>query len=152
MRPTRVAALLDLHQPGRSTRSIEASAGVSRLARWLDSTAPDQPTEPAEVDLVCRVASAIDVPVSMVSRAFTGTWYDLNGWEWNHFRPGDRVVVFSAPDPLTTTRHATKGLVLAVDPLDVIYVQFDDGTKYSRMPETEGTIAHLSGDCHCVTT
>jgi hypothetical protein len=31
--------------------------------------------------------------------AFTGTWYDFTGWEWSHFQPRDRVIVFGAPDP-----------------------------------------------------
>ncbi|MEC3979304.1 hypothetical protein [Amycolatopsis sp. H20-H5] len=150
---TRVAVLLDRHQPGRSVRSIAASAGLpaASLDSWLDAGSPTHPAALVSVDTMCRVAAATGVALAVVSRAFTGTWFDLNGWQWNHFQPGDRVVVFSAPDPETRTRTATYGTVSAVDPLDVIEVDLDDGTRYLRNPESDGQICHVSGGCHCVT-
>lgn len=147
MERTRVAVLLDRHQPGRSPRSIAASASLPSLGDWLRPG--ERPAELIPPEAMIRVAMTLDLPVSMVSRAFTGTWYDLNGWEWNHFHRGDRVVVFSAPDPATGARRATRGTVRDVDPLDIIEVEFDDGTRYSRIPETEGMICHASGGCRC---
>jgi hypothetical protein len=98
-----------------------------------------------------RVAAAIGATPSVVSGAFTGTWYDFNGWEWSHFRPRDRVIVFSAADPDTGSRWVRRGTVTAVDPLGTIDVLLDDGTKHRENPDTEGQISHLSGGCRCST-
>jgi hypothetical protein len=149
MTTTRVAVLLERYQPGRPLSAIEVSAGLpaASLTGWVDRTATAQPAAPVLVDTMRRVAAAIGATPSVVSRAFTGTWYDFNGWEWSHFRPRDRVLVFGAPDPETASRRVRRGTVTAVDPLGTIDVLFDDGTEHRRDPETEGQISHLSGGC-----
>ncbi|MFJ1758808.1 hypothetical protein ACIOD2_00745 [Amycolatopsis sp. NPDC088138] len=151
---TRVAVLLERYQPGRSVRSIAASAGVpvSGLHGWLDAGSADQPGALVSVDTMIRLAGATGADLSVVSRAFTGTWFDLNGWEWNHFHRGDRVIVFSEPDPESGTRRVRYGTVADVDPLDVIEVDLEDGTRYRRVPESEGRICHVTGSCPCVAT
>lgn len=87
---TRVAMLLDRYQPGRALSSIEASAGLpaASLTGWVDRTASARPAAPVPVDTIRRLAAAIGVTPSVVSRAFTGTWYDFNGWEWSTSSPG----------------------------------------------------------------
>ncbi|MGH3869173.1 MAG: hypothetical protein ACRDQ4_24275 [Pseudonocardiaceae bacterium] len=150
---TRVAVLLERYQPGRPLSSIEASAGLpaASLTGWVNPTVPARPTAPVSVDAIRRVAEAIGAPPSVVSHAFTGTWYDLNGWEWSHFQPRDRVIVFGAPDPQTGHQRVQRGTVTAVDPLGTIDVLLDDGTEHRRNPDTEGQISHLSGGCRCST-
>jgi hypothetical protein len=150
---TRVAVLLERYQPGRPLSSIEASAGLpaTSLTGWVDQTATAQPAAPMSVDTMRCVAAAIGATPSVVSRAFTGAWYDFNGWEWSHFRPRDRVLVFGAPDPETASRRVRRGTVTVVDPLGTINVLLDDGTEHRRDPETEGQISHLSGGCRCST-
>jgi hypothetical protein len=150
---TRVAVLLERYQPGRPLSSIEASAGLpaASLIGWVDQTAPARPAAPVSLDTVCRVAAAIGAPPSVVSRAFTGTWYDFNGWEWSHFRPRDRVIVFDAPASETGSRRVRRGTVTTVDPLGTIDVLLDDGTEHRGNPDTEGQISHLSGGCRCST-
>ena len=150
---TRVAVLLERYQPGRPLSSIEASAGLpaASLTGWVDQTAPARPATPVSVDTMHRVAAAIGATPSVVSRAFTGTWYDFNGWEWSHFQPRDRVIVFGAPDPETGARQVRRGTITAVDPLGAIDVLLDDGTEYRRNPDAEDQISHLSGGCRCST-
>ncbi|MGH3896811.1 MAG: hypothetical protein ACRDTA_00875 [Pseudonocardiaceae bacterium] len=150
---TRVAVLLERYQPGRALSSIEASAGLptASLTGWVDRTASARPAAPASVDTIRRVAAAIGATPSVVSRTFTGAWYDFNGWEWSHFRPSDRVIVFGASDPEIGTRRVRRGTVTAVDPLGTIDVLLDDGTEYRRNPDTEGQISHLTGGCRCST-
>lgn len=150
---TRVAVLLERYQPGRALSSIEASAGLpaASLTGWVDRTAPARPAAPVSVDTIHRVAATIGATPSVVFRVFTGTWYDFNGWEWSHFQPRDRVVVFGAPDPETGFRWVRRGTVTAVDPLGTIDVLLDDGTEHCGDPDTEGQISHLSGGCRCST-
>ncbi|MGH3845344.1 MAG: hypothetical protein ACRDS0_28530 [Pseudonocardiaceae bacterium] len=145
--------LLARYQPGRSLSSIEASAGLpaASLTRWVDHNAPARPAAPVSVDTMRRVAAAIGATPSVVSGAFTGTWYDFNGWEWNHFQPRDRVIVFGAPDSKTGSRRVRRGTVTAVDPLGKLDVLLDDVTKQRSNPDTEGLISHLSGGCRCNT-
>ncbi|HKR50124.1 MAG TPA: hypothetical protein VJT72_11170 [Pseudonocardiaceae bacterium] len=150
---TRVAVLLERYQPRRALISIEASAGlpVASLTGWVDQTASARPAAPVSVDTIRRVAAAIGAPQSVVSRAFTGTWYDFNGWEWSHFQPRDRVIVFDAPDAGTRARRVWRGTVTAVDPLGTIDVLLDDGAEHCWNPDTEGQISHLTGGCRCST-
>jgi hypothetical protein len=150
---TRVAVLLERYQPGRALSSIEASAGLpaASLTEWVDQTATAHPATPMSVDTMRRVAAAIGATPSLVSRVFTGTWYDFTGWEWSHFRPRDRVIVFGTPDPKTASRRVRRGTVTAVDPRGTIDVLFDDGTEHRRDPDTEGQISHLTGGCRCST-
>ena len=150
---TRVAVLLQRYQPGRALSSIEASAGLraASLTQWVDRTAAARPGAPVSADTVRRVATAIGATPSVVSGAFTGTWYDFNGWEWNHFRPRDRVIVFGAADPNTGSRRVRRGTVTAVDPLGTIDVLLDNGTEHRENPDIEGQISHLSGGCRCST-
>jgi hypothetical protein len=150
---TRVAVLLERYQPGRALSSIEASAGLSArsLTGWVDQAAPARPVAPVSVDTIHRVAAAIGATPSVVSCAFTGTWYDFNGWEWSHFRPRDRVIVFSAPDPKTGIRRVRRGTIITVDTLGTIDILLDDGTEHRRDPDTEGQISHLGGGCRCST-
>lgn len=153
MTTTRVAVLLERYQPGRALSSIEASSGLptASLTGWVDPTAPARPAAPVSLDTIRRIAAAIGATPSVVSCAFTGTWDDFNGWEQSHFRPGDRVIVFGAPDPETASRRVRRGTVTAVDPLGTINVLLDDGTEHHRKPDTEGQISHLSGGCRCST-
>jgi hypothetical protein len=153
MTSTRVAVLLERYQPGRPLSSIEASSGLpaASLTGWIDSTGSARPTLPASPDLIHRVAATIGATPSVVYRAFTGTWYDVNGWEWNHFRPRDRVIVFSAPDPKTGMRRVQRGTITAVDPLGAIDVLLDNGTEHHSDPDAEEQISHLTGGCRCST-
>lgn len=153
MSETRVAVLLERHQPGRPVRAIEASAGlpVASLGAWLDQAADPRPQALVPPETMSRIAAATGASMAAVSRAFTGTWFDFNGWQWNHFEAGDEVVVFGAADPGTGTCQVRRGTVIAVDPLDTIEVRFDDGSYYCRQPEAEGRISHLGGGCRCST-
>ncbi|MCU1680873.1 MAG: hypothetical protein JWQ81_1612 [Amycolatopsis sp.] len=153
MSGTRFAVLLRRHQPERSIRSIEASAGLpeSSLCAWLDEAVEPRPPELVPVETMSRIAAATGAPLAAVSRALTGTWFDFNGWQWNHFRAGDEVVVFGEQDPETGACQVRRGRVTAVDPLDTIDVRFDDGSFYQRQPEAEGRISHLGGGCRCST-
>jgi hypothetical protein len=146
---TRVGVLLDRYQPGRSVRSIAGSAGLPTLAlaEWLDTSA--RPAELVASDTMHGVAAAIGAPLSVVSRAFTGTWYDLNGWPWNHFSLGDRVLLLGPPDPVTGSRVGGYGTVTEVDPLDTLTIQGDDGTEHRRNPDSPGNVYHLMGGCGC---
>ncbi|MEV7551954.1 hypothetical protein AB0N89_20230 [Amycolatopsis sp. NPDC089917] len=150
---TRVAVLLERYQPGRSARSIAASAGIppELLDLWLDVGTAEPPAEPVPVEVMTRVAAATGAELAVVSRAFTGTWFDVNGWVWNHFRTGDRVILFDAPDPRTQACEVRYGTVLDVDPLDIIEIGLEDGTRYTRTPESDGSIHHVAGGCSCVT-
>jgi hypothetical protein len=153
MSGTRVAVLLERYQPGRPLSSIEASSGLpaASLTGWINPTAPARPALPASLEVIHRVAATIGATPSVVYRAFTGTWYDFNGWEWSHFQPRDRVIVFSAPDPKTGLRRVQRGTVTAVDPLGAIDVLLDDGTEYHSDPDAEDQISHLTGGCRCST-
>ena len=146
---TRVAVFLQRYQPGRSLSWIEASTGLpaASLTQWVDRTAAARPGALVSADTVRCVAAAIGATPSVVSGAFTGTWYDFHGWEWSHFRPRDRVIVFGAADPETGSRRVQRGTVTAVDPLGTIDVLLDDGTEHRESPDTEGRISHLSGGC-----
>jgi hypothetical protein len=153
MTTTRVAVLLERYQPGRPLSSIEASAGLAAgsLTGWVEFTASARPLTPVSPDTIRRVAAALGATPAVVFHAFAGTWYDVNGWEWSHFRPQDRVIVFDAPDPETGARRVRRGTITAVDPLGAIDVLLDDGTEYHRDPDTEGQISHLGGGCRCST-
>jgi hypothetical protein len=153
MIPTRVAVLLERYQPAQPLSSIEASAGLpaASLTGWVDHAAPARPATPVSVDTMHRVAAAIGATPSVVFHAFTGTWYDVNGWEWNHFRPRERVIVFGAPDPQTGSRRVQRGTITAIDPLGTINVLLDDGTEHRSNPDTESQISHLSNGCRCNT-
>jgi hypothetical protein len=146
---TRICVLFERYQPGRSVRSIAGSAGVdaSALAEWLGTS--DPPSALVSVPAMHRIAGAIGAPLSVVSRAFTATWYDFNGWRWNHFRCGDRVLLLGPPDPASGTRVAGYGTVTEVDPLDTLTIQGDDGTETRRNPDSPGNIYHLLGGCAC---
>ncbi|HEY3895796.1 MAG TPA: hypothetical protein VGL88_10565 [Pseudonocardiaceae bacterium] len=153
MTTTRVALLLERYQPGRPLSSIEASAGLpaTSLTEWIDRTAPARPAALASVDTMRRIAAAIGATQSVVSGAFTGTWYDFNGGKWSHYQPRDRVLVFDAADPITGSRRVRRGTVTAVDPLGTIVILLDDGTEHHENPDTESQISHLSGGCRCST-
>lgn len=77
---------------------------------------------------------------------------DSAGGCWNHFAPGDRVLVFGAPDPATGSRRVRRGTVLAPLSPDIIRMDFGGEGHGEFSPADPVRIYHVAGTCRCVVT
>ena len=74
----------------------------------------------------------------------------FEGGCWNHFAPGDRVLVFGEPDPATGSRRVRRGTVLEPPSPDIIRIDFGDEGQGEFSPADPVRVHHVAGTCPCV--
>ncbi|WP_326952797.1 hypothetical protein [Amycolatopsis sp. NBC_01286] len=149
---SRIAELFECYRPEWSVQTISDSAGMPAryLQSWVTPEATGRPIAPPPKTVLLRLAAALGADVTTVQQAFTAVWSTLNGGCWNHFAPGDRVVVFGEPDPATGSRRVRRGTVL--DPLspDLIRIDFGGEGHGEFSPANPVRVCHVAGTCQCV--
>ncbi|MEV7045238.1 hypothetical protein [Amycolatopsis sp. NPDC051061] len=85
----------------------------------------------------------------MTQKAFTAAWSDVDGGRWRHFGPGDRVLVFGAPDPATGWSLVRRGAVTDVS-AESIGVDFGAAGQAVFTAGDGVRISHVAGSCRCV--
>ena len=111
---------------------------------------PAQTIAPPSMAVLLRLADALNANLSAVQQAFAVTSRTPEGSYWNHFAPGDRVLVFGEPDPVHGRRRVRRGTVL--DPLspDMIRMDFGDEGCGEFSPADPIRVSHAAGACRCV--
>ncbi len=125
----------------------------ARIAELFERYRPEvtgRPITPPPMTVLLRLAAALGADVTTVQQAFTATWSTLNGW--NHFAPGDRVLVFGAPDPATGSRRVRRGTVLEPLSPDLIRIDFGSEGHDEFAPADPVRVCHVAGTCRCVVT
>lgn len=71
---------------------------------------------------------------------------------WKHFAPGDRVLVFGEPDPVTGSRRVRRGTVHEPPSPEIIRIDFGDEGHREFSPADPVRVNHVAGTCPCVVT
>ncbi len=85
----------------------------------------------------------------MTQKAFTTAWSDADRGRWSHFGPGDRVLVFGAPDPATGRSLVRRGAVTDVSG-ESIGVDFGAAGQAVFTADDGIRLSHVAGSCRCV--
>ncbi|MFG1645845.1 hypothetical protein ACGFMK_36675 [Amycolatopsis sp. NPDC049252] len=149
---SRVAELFECHRPGWSVQSISDRARMPALylQSWVTPEEIGHPVAPPPKTVLLRLAVALGADFTAVQHAFAVAWRTLEGGYWNHFAPGDRVLVFGAPDPANGRRRVRRGTVLDVPSPDVIRIGFGGEAREEFSPADPVRVHHAAGACRCV--
>jgi hypothetical protein len=149
---SRVAGLFACFRPEWTVQTIAERAGIPAryLRAWVTPDETGPPAAPPPKSVLLPLAVALGADFTVVRQAFTATWSTTESGYWSHFAPGDRVLVFGAPDPANGRRRVRRGTVLDPPSPDVIGIAFEDEEHGEFSPADPVRISHAAGACRCV--
>jgi hypothetical protein len=149
---SRVTGLFMRFRPEWTVQTIAESAEIPEryLRSWV--TPEETPATPPPKAVLLRLAAALGADFTVVQQAFTASRSTVESGCWSHFTPGDRVLVFGAPDPANGRRRVRRGTVLAPPSPDIIGIAFEDGEHGRYSPADPVRVSHAAGACRCVVT
>jgi hypothetical protein len=150
---SRVAELFASFRPEWTVQAISDRAGipVRCLRSWVAPEETDPPAAPPPESVLLRLAVALGADFTAVRQAFTAAGSTAESGYRSHFAPGDRVLVFGAPDPANGRRRVRRGTVLDPPSPGVIGIAFEDGEHGQFSPADPVRVSHAAGACRCVT-
>lgn len=89
-------------------------------------------------------------PADALGANFAGAPRPSEGSYWNHFAPGDRVLVFGEPDPVHGRRRVRRGTVLEPRSPDIIRIDFGAEGPGEFSSADPIRVSHAAGACRCV--
>ncbi|WP_328453019.1 hypothetical protein [Amycolatopsis sp. NBC_00438] len=120
------------------------------LQSWVTPEETGHPIAPPSKTVLLRLAAALRADFTAVQQAFAAAWRTLEGGYWNHFTPGDRVLVFGEPDPVNGRRRVRRGTVLDLSSPDAIRIDFGGEAREEFSPADPVRVNHAAGACQCV--